>query len=295
VAEAVASGDLTVNRARPLARLRNERTADLFDRDEELLIKQAKELTVDETAKLARYWQINADSDGPEPDDDKQSARFSPSYDGHWKLDANLNPEGGMIFGSALDQIMQDLYRAETAGGEPARSAAQRRADALIEMARRATAARADQPAARPLVIVKTDLEAVESRAGRPAETDNGTPVSPQTLQRLLCDANVCRVVINGESVVLDVGRDSRTATAAQRRALLVRDGGCAFPGCDRPPGWCEAHHIVWWEHDGTTDLLNLCLLCSHHHHAIHKGRFSVSREPEGGLTFTRADGTIVR
>jgi hypothetical protein len=294
VAEAVASGELSTNKGRILAGLRNERTAEVFERDEELLVKQAKELSVDETKTLARQWQIIADSDGPEPDHGDQSARLSSSYDGWWRLDANLNPDDGLIFRSALEQIMQDLYQAETADGRPARSVAQRRADALTEMARRATAAPDDKPAARPLITVKADLEALEQRAGRPAVTDDGFPISPEMLHRLLCDANVCRVVINGESVVIDVGRDSRTATAAQRRALMVRDGGCVFPGCDRPPGWCEAHHIEWWEHNGPTDLQNLSLLCSRHHHDIHKGLFNITRNPDGRLIFTRANGTAL-
>jgi len=62
-------------------------------------------------------------------------------------------------------------------------------------------------------------------------------------------------------------------------------------PGCDRPPGWCEAHHIIWWEHDGRTDLANLTLLCSHHHHRIHDAGWNLERLDSGGLTFTGPDG----
>jgi hypothetical protein len=161
-------------------------------------------------------------------------------------------------------------------------------------MARRATAAPDDKPAARPLITIKADLEDLKRRAGGTAVTDDGFPVPPDMLHRLLCDANVSRVVVTGESVVIDVGRESRTATAAQRRALLVRDGGCVFPGCDRPPGWCEAHHIEWWEHNGPTDLLNLALLCSRHHHDIHKGLFTISRDSNGRLTFMRANSNPI-
>jgi HNH endonuclease len=65
---------------------------------------------------------------------------------------------------------------------------------------------------------------------------------------------------------VLGYGRSRRIATAAQRRALAARDGGCCFPGCDQPPDWCEAHHVTPWHQGGNTDLDNLCLLCDHHH-----------------------------
>ena len=71
-----------------------------------------------------------------------------------------------------------------------------------------------------------------------------------------------------------------------------IRDRGCVFPGCDRPPGWCDGHHIVHWADGGPTDLANLALLCHHHHKAIHEGGWSMARAPDGTLTFTRPDGT---
>jgi hypothetical protein len=85
----------------------------------------------------------------------------------------------------------------------------------------------------------------------------------------------------------LDVGRASRVVTPAQRAALVVRDGGCAFPGCDRPPGWCEAHHLVHWLDGGPTDLPNLALLCRAHHRAVHEGGWRLIRDPDGQLTAT--------
>jgi HNH endonuclease len=83
------------------------------------------------------------------------------------------------------------------------------------------------------------------------------------------------------------VGRTSRVVSAAQRAALVVRDGGCAVPGCDRPPGWCEAHHLVHWLHGGPTDLENLALLCRAHHRAVHEGGWRLGRDPDGRLTST--------
>jgi HNH endonuclease len=70
----------------------------------------------------------------------------------------------------------------------------------------------------------------------------------------------------------LEVGRATRVVSPAQRTALAVRDGGCVFPGCDRPPAWCDAHHLRHWLHGGTTDLANLVLLCRAHHRAVHEG-----------------------
>jgi hypothetical protein len=85
----------------------------------------------------------------------------------------------------------------------------------------------------------------------------------------------------------LEVGRTTRVVSAAQRHALVVRDGGCVFPDCDRPPGWCEAHHLVHWLHGGPTDLPNLALVCRAHHRAVHEGGWRLHRDPDGCLTAT--------
>jgi hypothetical protein len=85
----------------------------------------------------------------------------------------------------------------------------------------------------------------------------------------------------------LEVGRTTRVVTAAQRAALAVRDGGCAFPGCDRPPPWCDAHHLRHWLHGGPTNLANLALLCRAHHRAVHEGGWHLHRHPNGHLTAT--------
>jgi hypothetical protein len=85
----------------------------------------------------------------------------------------------------------------------------------------------------------------------------------------------------------LEVGRATRTVARAQRTALVVRDGGCGFPGCDRPQSWCEAHHLRHWLHGGPTDLANLVLLCRAHHRAVHEGGWQLGRDPDGRLTAT--------
>ena len=88
---------------------------------------------------------------------------------------------------------------------------------------------------------------------------------------------------MHGRSEVLDLGRRTRWPTAAQHRALAHRDGGCVFPGCDRPSEWCDAHHLVHWPSGGPTDLDNLALLCRRHHVAVHEGRWSFGRDPATG------------
>jgi HNH endonuclease len=88
--------------------------------------------------------------------------------------------------------------------------------------------------------------------------------------RRIACDCKVIPAVLGSESEPLDIGRISYTVPTAIRRALILRDGGCAFPGCDRPHQWCHAHHIQHWADGGPTELGNLVLLCGRHHRLIH-------------------------
>jgi hypothetical protein len=108
----------------------------------------------------------------------------------------------------------------------------------------------------------------------------NGAPVTVETALRLCCDAAVGRVVMRGPSELLDLGRRTRVVSAAQRRALAHRDGGCVFPGCDRKPQWTDAHHVRHWTRGGATDLDNLCLLCRRHHVMVHEGGWALARDP---------------
>jgi HNH endonuclease len=85
----------------------------------------------------------------------------------------------------------------------------------------------------------------------------------------------------------LEVVRATRVVQPAQRSALAVRDGGCVFPGCDRPLAWCDAHHLWHWVDGGPTDLANLALLCRAHHREVHEGGWRLLRGPDGRVTAT--------
>ena len=101
--------------------------------------------------------------------------------------------------------------------------------------------------------------------------TETGTELSGAELRKLACDARVVPVVMGGASEVLDVGRATRTIPPAIRRALIARDQGCVWPGCERAPIHCDGHHIQHWIDDGPTCPTNLALLCHSHHHRLHE------------------------
>ncbi|MGD6978730.1 MULTISPECIES: HNH endonuclease [Citricoccus] len=114
-------------------------------------------------------------------------------------------------------------------------------------------------------------------RGSRFSSASYAGEISPTTIRAWACDAELIPVVLGGEGEVLDLGRSRRLFTRTLRRAITARDGGCTAPGCTIPAPWCEAHHIEHWEHGGPTSVDNGVLLCSHHHHAVHAGGWTIS------------------
>lgn len=118
-------------------------------------------------------------------------------------------------------------------------------------------------------MTVNLDFGDIASQVA-PGTMGNGTRISAGEVRRIACGAGILPRVLGGKSEVLDQGRAKRLFTPAQRIAMADRDGGCTYPGCDRPPGWSEAHHLDHWAAGGNTDLNRGALLCARHHHWVH-------------------------
>jgi hypothetical protein len=132
---------------------------------------------------------------------------------------------------------------------------------------------------------VVVSLDTVMGELAAPgADLEWGGFLTGEAIRRFLCDCKVHRVVTSGASIPIDVGRATRTIPTALRRALVVRDRGCAFPGCTRPAAWCDGHHLVHWTEGGATCLENCVLLCSGHHRMVHDGGWQLRRAAEGRL-----------
>ncbi len=202
---------------------------------------------------------------------------FTDTPQGTTLIHGELDAEGAALLRSALDGLAAP-QPAEN-GTPDRRGSARRRADALIELVSRAVGAGAvpGSGGIRPQLVVTVPWATLVERGVEVAETSWGLPLPRGALRRLSCDAEVVRILVDPRGVPLDVGRTTRTIPPALRRALAVRDRGCAFPGCDRPPSWCEGHHVIHWLFGGVTALHNLVLLCGDHHRRVHHDGWDIT------------------
>ena len=154
----------------------------------------------------------------------------------------------------------------------------------------------ADQPGQPRVPEISVLIDANTLCDGRHAdticETSNGTPLPVSTVQRMCCDATMLAITLGSDGDVLNVGREHRTATRAQRRALRAMYRTCAHPHCAVAFDRCRIHHIIWWTNHGLTDLQNLLPLCEQHHHLVHEGHWTLTMTPNRTATWTRPDGT---
>jgi len=290
---ALAAGDVTPSAAAVLVAAAESRP-DEFPGVEETLVEAARSVPVRDLRRLVAYWRQAADAAGAEDEAEWRHGlrrlHVSPTLEGMVRVDGDLDPETGQTLITALRAVID----ADVGSTGDLRTYAQRRADALGEICRRYLDS-VDRPIVageRPHLTVTVDLETLEGRTGRRCELDEAGVITPEAARRLACDASVARIVTAGRSEPLDAGRRTPVVSPALRRALVIRDGGCRFPGCGRPPGWCDAHHVVHWADGGRTALSNLVLLCRPHHRAVHRlfGVRMVSGRPE----FLRPDGSAL-
>ncbi len=266
-----------------------------FARD---IVTAASNTDPQRTRRIMRAWADTVDpataDDESDHDDGVRRLYLSPLGRG-WDLKGWLPEAEGAELAGILNEIMERRYRtdSQTASAVPVYA---RRADALMDLARAAASGDLSQAARdRARVVVHVPLTDL-SEAGGDAEpridpgdvphwcTGNGPgagSLAPADLARLTCDAQIQRLVVDPSSVPLDIGRATRVVPPGIRAAVQARDGGCVIPGCDRPPGWCEAHHIQHWSQGGSTSAANLALLCARHHKDVHRNMWVITGHPD--------------
>ena len=277
------AGDVGEAHVALLAAARTPATAECFERDEAPLVEQACYLRYSHFARAVAYWSQLADPDGT---DDSARAQhharrvhLSQSFANSWVLDGVLDPVNGAIVASALRRIEDELFAADWADARErvgdgvcvadlVRAPAQRRADALVEMARRAGAMPAGARLPEPLFTV---LVGFETFAGRICELADGTVVAPGALVRWLDQTWVERVVFDGPDRVKNVGVRRRIFGGATRRAVEVRDRECFNEFCDIVAEQCQIDHVQPWSAGGLTADGNGRAACGYHNRWRHR------------------------
>ena len=293
------AGEIPAESLRKIAAARH-RHPDEFPLHEETFADIASYLDPKDLQAAIRYWEQQVDHaaalDDIEHRTERRRMSLHQTVDGMWHHEGLHDPESGHTIATALRAYADpgNLDDADT------RSHGQRMADGLTEVCRfwldhNETAA--TSAGEKPHITLAIDPESVmfpampgtsrqheavahDHRRTLPLPEIADTPVAPETVRRIICDSSVFSVVVDEKGQPLDVGRRIRTVPPAIRRALDLRDGGCAWDGCDAPLGWCDAHHITHWASGGRTSLDNLVLLCRRHHTAVHEGRRPIGRSP---------------
>ncbi|ANN17263.1 HNH endonuclease [Amycolatopsis orientalis] len=218
----------------------------------------------------------------PEPKQPRRELTLERRKDGFWKLNGLLDDEAGARTAAALEAYASPRPVDEF-GQTDLRTKPERLGDAWVDLVDLAIAC-PDQPGTsgyRTLVHVTIGLDELKSGLGTACVDYVGT-MTAREARMAACDCLMLPVVLNAAGEPLDLGRLRRFVTPGQRRALNIRDGGCAFPGCHRRPKNCHAHHIHHWADGGPTDLRNLTLLCGFHHRLIHHGDWEVRMAADG-------------
>ncbi|HEX2030634.1 MAG TPA: DUF222 domain-containing protein [Actinomycetota bacterium] len=291
-------GDLSGSAVRVLVAARDENPA-AFAESEGHLVEAARIHSANDLRKIAAYWRNAVEReralDGEDGLRERRRLHASVSFMGMVRLDGDLDPETGETLLTALRAVL-DAEARSTEEGTDRRTPAQRRADALVEICRQWLDSD-DRPAVggeRPHVTVTVGAEVLRDGTGEPSEADHVGPVGPEVARKVACDAQIRRVVLSGASEPLDVGRRTPVIPPGMRRAVVLRDRHCRFPGCDRPHTWCDVHHVVHWADGGPTAVPNLLLLCRRHHGMVHRrGGFTLTLE-DGRPLFRRPDGSVL-
>ncbi|GAA4490750.1 DUF222 domain-containing protein [Microbacterium panaciterrae] len=245
---------------------------------EVFLVHQAPGLSLDEVRKMITRLEAHLDPDGVEPREGDLRGQASLRMfqrAGMLHINAVLDPERGAPVQAAIHGFVSAEFAAKRDGRDRNAPDADRhdltaiQADALVHLAEHALSCESVESLNGATVVVRVDLQDLESDTGSGLIDGIEQPVSIATVRRMAADGGVIPWVCGSDGEVLDWGRCRRLFSPAQKLALRERDGGCAF--CGLPPSMTKAHHIRWWSRDaGPTDLSNGVLLCETCQHLIH-------------------------
>jgi hypothetical protein len=283
VAQAVRAGEISSAQVSVIARYLDRIPAHVAHQvaaaAEGLLVEAARHEHPGQLARTGELLLARLDPDGAEPRDREHERRRAFALRKY--ADGSSTPTGRFTpeLTAAIDALLGPLAApVPAADGLPDdRSPTQRRHDAVADAVMRLLRS-GSLPAAggAPVtILVRTTMAELKEGVGV-ATSGTGVQFSLAQLMQMAAEAEVIPVVLNDTGGILCYGRTRRFATCAQRLALAARDGGCSFPGCDRPAAWTEVHHIKRWIDYGGTDIDNMCLLCRYHHREFERRGWEV-------------------
>lgn len=285
--EALAEGEISAEHARQLARAAKEHRL-AAAAEQERLVAAAKSQNPDEFGDTIREWIREHDTDDGQSRLERQRARRKGSayvrdVDGMGVICAEHDPITHAGLSAIVAKWADALWRDEDPKNR--RTPKQRIADAIENLIRFADAARDGAVAPTGVVVPKgapvtiVVIAAYDAVAKQmTAELPDGTAIPVQEFVKLAVQANILPAIFDSNGQPLWVGRKRRLPTAAQRLVAVARDRGCGVRGCRTPHQWTQLHHIIWWSLNGPTDIDNLVLLCSYHHHVVHDEHFVLSK-----------------
>jgi len=273
---AFCAGEVSESKVRVLAQAQ-ALAPEQFAADEKILVDQVKTAAAQQAPRLVAAWKHQTNPEGAEAEAERlhqlRALHLSEGLLGMLHLSGDLDPESGLIVRHALEALTDPANLNPHDGRTPA----QVRADALVEVCRHHLDGSNGGGRRPSRVLVTIPWNTLQQGEGI-VDTEPG-PIGGDTARRLACDATISRVLLDPDSVPIDMGRATRVIPPALRRALALRDRGCAHPGCRIPPQWCDAHHIQHWADGGETVLANLRLLCRQHHRTAHHHQPHPKRE----------------
>ncbi len=253
---------------------------------EQHLLTFAEDAGHKQVAALGARIVAHLDPDGPEPDTTEpaipsRELSLRRKRTGVWELHGRLDDETGSRTSALLDALAERRTGPDEAGDH--RSPQERYGDAFsdaIDLALNSPTLPM-QAGERAHVMVAVSLKDLKSAVGQATLGDTGT-ITAAEARIHACDSMIIPAVLGEKSEPLNLGRLRRLISAGLRRALYLRDRGCAFPGCHRPPRHCQGHHIRHWAEGGPTNLDNLVLMCAHHHRLLHRSGWEVRIATDG-------------
>jgi len=291
IATALADGDVTTAHVDAIGRVTSKEREPLLAEHAEMLVEQAQQLPLSDFTKVVRHWATLADDQLAKQEFlekwERRHLHISTGLDGWSHIDGFLDPAASANLINALDHLAPPDPEDSPDGP---RTLSQRRADGLADLTRHylnGDKPLGNTPMVNTVIDVASALGTKPELAAIRCEIEGIGPVAQTVLHQMCCNARFSRFIMAGESLILDMGRSTRDATPAQRRALVVRDRHCVFSSCDRQPKWCDVHHIEGWVADlGETNIDNLVLLCRRHHTLVHNSRWTIKRTADGDFEF---------